>query len=161
MCLGETFAALVKRLQGALWELGGVPRVVRTDNLSMVVDVRLHSDHIEMYYRNHLVKRMERVSDAGEAQIDYRHIMGSLVRLTYVQSGHNFCFVRSFHFCALPGIMLLSSTLVMRALCPCIRSERQPGREGCLTPLRRIGHQYAPRQVTDDAPLTPAPDWPI
>ena len=34
VCLGETFVALVKGLQGALWELGGVPRVVRTDNLS-------------------------------------------------------------------------------------------------------------------------------
>ena len=35
VCFGETFAALVKGLQGALWELGGVPRVVRTDNLSV------------------------------------------------------------------------------------------------------------------------------
>ena len=34
MCLGETFVALVKGLQGALWELGGVPRLVRSDNLS-------------------------------------------------------------------------------------------------------------------------------
>ena len=34
VCFGETFGALVKGLQGALWELGGVPRVVRTDNLS-------------------------------------------------------------------------------------------------------------------------------
>ena len=34
VCFGETFAALVKGLQGALWELGGVPSVVRTDNLS-------------------------------------------------------------------------------------------------------------------------------
>ena len=34
VCFGETFAALVKGLQGAFWELGGVPRVVRTDNLS-------------------------------------------------------------------------------------------------------------------------------
>ena len=25
VCFGETFAALVKGLQGALWELGGVP----------------------------------------------------------------------------------------------------------------------------------------
>ena len=30
----ETFEALVRCLQGALWELGGVPRVVRSDNLS-------------------------------------------------------------------------------------------------------------------------------
>ena len=34
VCFGETFGALVKGLQGALWELGGVPKVVRTDNLS-------------------------------------------------------------------------------------------------------------------------------
>jgi hypothetical protein len=30
----ETFEALVRGLQGALWELGGVPRVWRSDNLS-------------------------------------------------------------------------------------------------------------------------------
>ena len=30
----ETFAALVSGLQGALWELGAVPEVVRSDNLS-------------------------------------------------------------------------------------------------------------------------------
>ena len=217
VCFGETFAALVKGLQGALWELGGVPRVVRTDNLSaathelrdsrgravnasyeavlahygveatrtnprsshengvveqrhrrlknaihqalilrgsrdfeseeeyrtfvrrvvdrrnrlvssklklerrhlrplppapvpeyvnyrarvrrwstirvanrtysvpsrligMVVDVRLYADHIEVYYKGHLVESMERVHGTGEAQIDYRHIIGSLVR---------------------------------------------------------------------------------
>ena len=34
LAYGETFAALVKGMQGALWELGGVPEVVRTDNLS-------------------------------------------------------------------------------------------------------------------------------
>ena len=215
VCFGETFAALVKGLQGALWELGGVPRVMRTDNLSaathelrdsrgravnasyeavlahygveatrtnprsshengvveqrhrreerdppgadpqgqsrlrvrggvqdvrqtsrrpaqqagefpessassssgaapapvpeyvnyrarvrrwstirvanrtysvpsrligMVVDVRLYADHIEVYYKGHLVESMERVHGTGEAQIDYRHIIGSLVR---------------------------------------------------------------------------------
>lgn len=217
ICFGETFAALVKGLQGALWELGGVPRVIRTDNLSaathdlknsrgramnaryeavlahygaehtrtnprsshengvveqghrrlknavlqalilrgsrdfesereyaafvrrivdrrnrasrsklkrerrhllplppapvpeyvnyrsrvrrwstirvanrtysvpsrligMEVDVRLYADHIEVYYKDHLVESMERIHGAGEAQIDYRHIIGSLVR---------------------------------------------------------------------------------
>ena len=209
-CFGETFAALVKGLQGALWELGGVPRVLRTDNLSaathdlkgsrgramnasyeavlahygveatrtnprpshengvveqrhrrlksaldqalilrgsrdfdseeeyrtfvrrvvdrrnrlvqsklkrerrhlrplppvpeyvnyrvrvrrwstirvanrtysvpsrligMEVDVRLYADHIEVYYKDHLVESMERVHGTGEAQIDYRHII--------------------------------------------------------------------------------------
>ena len=218
VCFGETFAALVKGLQGALWELGGVPRVVRTDNLSAathdlknsrgravnaryeavlahygvestrtnprsshengvveqahrrlksaiaqalilrgsrdfeseeeyrqfvrgvvdrrnrlvrsklkterrhlrplppapdprvrqlplqgkkvehhqggepdilgavsrligtVVDARVYADHIEVYYKDHLVESMERLHGTGEAQIDYRHIIGSLVR---------------------------------------------------------------------------------
>lgn len=34
LAFGETFEALVKGLQGALWVLGGVPEVVRSDNLS-------------------------------------------------------------------------------------------------------------------------------
>ena len=217
VCFGETFGALVKGLQGALWELGGVPRVVRTDNLSAathdlknssgramnpryeavlahygvgatrtnprsshengvveqghrrlknaldqalilrgsrdfdseeeygqfvrgvvdrrnrlvgsrlkterrhlrplppapvpeyanyrcrvrrwstirvanrtysvpsrligtVVDARVYADHIEVYYKGHLVESMERLHGTGEAQIDYRHIIGSLVR---------------------------------------------------------------------------------
>ena len=33
VCFSETFAALVSGLQGALWELGAVPEVVRSDNL--------------------------------------------------------------------------------------------------------------------------------
>ena len=217
VCFGETFGTLVKGLQGALWELGGVPRVVRTDNLSAathdlknsrgrtmnpryeavlahygveatrtnprsshengvveqghrrlknalgqalilrgsrdfeseeeyrefvrgvvdrrnrlvrsnlkrerrhlrplppapvpeysnyrcrvrrwstirvanrtysvpsrligtVVDARVYADHIEVYYKEHLVESMERLHGTGEAQIDYRHIIGSLVR---------------------------------------------------------------------------------
>ncbi len=34
LAFGETFEALVAGVQGALWELGGVPRVLRSDNLS-------------------------------------------------------------------------------------------------------------------------------
>lgn len=34
LAYSETFEALVRGLQGALWELGGVPRVWRSDNLS-------------------------------------------------------------------------------------------------------------------------------
>ena len=48
--------------------------------IGMVVDVRLYADHIEVYYKGHLVESMERVHGTGEAQIDYRHIVGSLVR---------------------------------------------------------------------------------
>lgn len=34
LALGETFEALSAGLQGALWDLGGVPEVIRSDNLS-------------------------------------------------------------------------------------------------------------------------------
>ena len=34
LAFGETYEALQKGLQGALWDLGGVPQVVRSDNLS-------------------------------------------------------------------------------------------------------------------------------
>jgi hypothetical protein len=34
LAFGETFEALVSGIQGALWELGGVPAVLRSDNLS-------------------------------------------------------------------------------------------------------------------------------
>jgi hypothetical protein len=34
LAFGETFEALVAGLQGALWALGGVPEIARTDNLS-------------------------------------------------------------------------------------------------------------------------------
>ena len=34
VAFGETFEALVAGVQGALWALGGVPAVLRNDNLS-------------------------------------------------------------------------------------------------------------------------------
>ena len=48
--------------------------------IGMEVDVRLYSDHIEVYYKDHLVESMERIHGAGEARVDYRHVIGSLVR---------------------------------------------------------------------------------
>jgi len=40
---GETYEALVAGLQGALWALGGVPEVARTDNLSAATHELRHS----------------------------------------------------------------------------------------------------------------------
>ena len=48
--------------------------------IGVKVDVRLYPDHVEVYYKGHLVESMERVRGKGEALIDYRHIIGSLVR---------------------------------------------------------------------------------
>lgn len=48
--------------------------------IGVMVDVWLYSDHVEVYYKGHLVESMERVRGKGEACIDYRHIIGSLVR---------------------------------------------------------------------------------
>lgn len=42
--------------------------------------MRLYADHVEVYYKGHLVESMERIQGKGEARIDYHHIIGSLVR---------------------------------------------------------------------------------
>ena len=120
---GETFLALKQGLQNALWELAGVPQVIRSDNTSALTHemkhsrgralndaygelldhyglrstlinsgeshesgvaeqahYRLYAEHLEVYYKDHLVERMERVRCEREARVDYRHIIGSLVR---------------------------------------------------------------------------------
>jgi hypothetical protein len=43
VAFGETFEALVAGLQGALWSLGGVPEVIRSDNLSAATHELRHS----------------------------------------------------------------------------------------------------------------------
>jgi len=44
------------------------------------VKIRLYSDHLEVYYKGHLVERMARVHGEGETGVNYRHVIGSLVR---------------------------------------------------------------------------------
>ena len=44
------------------------------------VQIRLYADWVEVYYRSHLVERMERVRGEREANVNYRHVIGSLVR---------------------------------------------------------------------------------
>ena len=48
--------------------------------IGMEVEVRLYADHLEIYYKGQPVERIERIHGRGEARIDYRHIIGSLVR---------------------------------------------------------------------------------
>ena len=44
------------------------------------VQIRLYADWVEVYYKGHPVERMERVRSEGEANVNYRHVIGSLVR---------------------------------------------------------------------------------
>jgi hypothetical protein len=44
------------------------------------VTAKLYADHIEIYYAGQNVCSMERLRGTGKARIDYRHIIGSLVR---------------------------------------------------------------------------------
>ena len=48
--------------------------------IGVMVDVRLYTDHVEVYYKGRLVESMERIRGKRGARIDYRHIIGSLVR---------------------------------------------------------------------------------
>jgi transposase len=44
------------------------------------VDLRLYAERIEVYYAGDRVAEMERLRGRGHASIDYRHLIGSLVR---------------------------------------------------------------------------------
>ena len=44
------------------------------------VQIRLYAGHLEVYYKGTFVERMERVRSEREARVDYRHVIGSLVR---------------------------------------------------------------------------------
>ena len=44
------------------------------------VEVRQYADYLDVYYKGHLVERLERVRGEHQARIDYRHIIWSLVR---------------------------------------------------------------------------------
>ena len=41
------------------------------------VQIQLYADWVEVYYKGHLVERMERVHGEGEANVNYRHVIGS------------------------------------------------------------------------------------
>ena len=44
------------------------------------VQVRLYADWVEVYYQGHFVERMARVRGDGEVNVNYRHVINSLVR---------------------------------------------------------------------------------
>ena len=46
------------------------------------VHIRLHADWVEVYYKDHLVERMERVRGERKANVNYRHVIGALVLST-------------------------------------------------------------------------------
>ena len=41
------------------------------------VQVRLYADRVEVYYKGHLVEGMARVHGEREANVNYRHVIGS------------------------------------------------------------------------------------
>ena len=58
-------------------------RIVDVEHSRLIgqeVQVRVYADQVEVYYQDELVERMERVRGDGEARVNYRHIIGSLVR---------------------------------------------------------------------------------
>ena len=44
------------------------------------VTAKLHADHVEIHFAGQCVCSMERLRGTGKARIDYRHLIGSLVR---------------------------------------------------------------------------------
>ncbi len=68
------------------------------------VQVRLYADWVEVYYKDHLVERMERVRGEEEANGNYRHIIGSLVRKPGALTRYRFR-EQLFPTLAIPGVL--------------------------------------------------------
>ena len=51
------------------------PRLIGSE-----VEVRLYADHLDVYYKGRLVERLERATGPQRARVNYRHVIGSLVR---------------------------------------------------------------------------------
>lgn len=60
--------------------VGGRAYSVPSRLISHKLEVRQHPDVLEVYYKGRLVETMPRLRGAAEVRIDYRHIIGSLVR---------------------------------------------------------------------------------
>ncbi len=48
--------------------------------IGLQLEVRIHQDHLELWYRNECVERMPRQFGHGKEAIDFRHVIDSLVR---------------------------------------------------------------------------------
>ena len=48
--------------------------------IGLKLEVRIHQDHLELWYRNEFAERMPRQFGCGKEVIDFRHVIDSLVR---------------------------------------------------------------------------------
>ena len=65
---------------GAAFPLSYLSSFLSPPHIGKEIQVRLYTEHLEVYYKGHLVERMERVRGEREARVDYRNVIGSLVR---------------------------------------------------------------------------------
>jgi transposase len=53
---------------------------VSSKYISLNLEVRIHQDHLELWYKNECLERMPRQFGGGKEAIDFRHVIDSLVR---------------------------------------------------------------------------------
>ena len=53
---------------------------VSSKYIGLDLEVRIHQDHLELWYKNECVERMPRQFGCGKEAIDFRHVIDSLVR---------------------------------------------------------------------------------
>lgn len=53
---------------------------VNSKYIGLTLEVRIHQDHLELWYQNECIERMPRQFGCGKEAIDFRHVIDSLVR---------------------------------------------------------------------------------
>lgn len=53
---------------------------VSSKYIGLQLEIRIHQDHLELWYRNECLERMPRLFGSGKENIDFRHVIDSLIR---------------------------------------------------------------------------------
>ena len=80
---GVFYTPWISRSRVRKWctiQVAGHSYSVPSRRIGKEVQIRLYADWVEMYYKGHLVERMAPVRGEGEANVNYRHVIDSLVR---------------------------------------------------------------------------------
>ncbi len=106
LAFGETFEALVEGLQGALWSLGGVMEVLRTDNLSAATHELKRSGGRALNDRfaavlAHYGLRSTRIHpgrshENGVVEQGHRRLKSALAQALVIRGSHDFAIVEDY-----------------------------------------------------------------
>jgi len=114
------------------------------------VEVRVHADHLEVWYGQKLIERLPRLRGRGKHRIDYRHVIDTLVRKPGAFENYRYCedlFPNSRFRMAYDGLRETRPARAVREYLKILRMAAKQSETGVDDALRALFGQ--------DRPITP------